>query len=79
MILNNFIGFAFDCINFLCWAVGNYFVFSVKVENKEDVVGKSDNESYQWKNLKVNEIISFSSDSSPNLRHRCGQNCASRK
>ena len=63
--------FAFYCINFLCWTAGKYLLkvnVKLNVENQETVVGMSENESYQWKELQDNESISLSSATSRDMK-----------
>ena len=59
MLLNKFMGVAFYGLNLLCWTFGKYLLIKVKEENQEDVVGMEDNESYQWKGLEDNEVITL--------------------
>ena len=65
MLLNKFIGVAFYGINLLCWTFGKYLLIQVKEETQQDVVGMEDNESYQWKGLEDNEVITLTP---PSLR-----------
>ena len=60
MLLNKLICVAFYGINLLCWTLGKYLLIAIKEENQEDVVEMEDNESYQWKDLEDNDVITLS-------------------
>jgi hypothetical protein len=71
MLLNKFIYVALYGINLLCWTFGKYLLIGIKEEPQEDAVEKEDNESYPWKDLEDNDVITLSPPG-PELRGGLG-------
>ena len=67
VMLTKLIGFAFWCLNLICWTAAKYFLINVQEENQEDPAGMLDDEPYRWTGLENNETVSLSTTDRPKV------------